>query len=132
MHGSTAYSQTDLDVPVGLSQGGLPELVGAEDVKEAHVEVVEVWLDGGSLHDQVLCHPGIVLFPNQADEFLHLGSEKVKKKKKRWGRRKGGRGGRRRRKEEGRRRRRNRREDSDSDCVQRSKTHQSDVPSPGG
>ena len=60
-------------------------MVGAEDVKEAHVEVVKVWFNGGSLHDQVLCHPGIVLFPNQAAEFLHLENEKAKKRRKKDG-----------------------------------------------
>ena len=54
-------------------------MVGAEDVKEAHVEVVKVWFNGGSLHDQILCHPGIVFLPNQAAEFLHLGSERKRR-----------------------------------------------------
>ena len=81
MHGSTVYSLTDPNVSVGLPQGGLPELVGAEDVKKTHVEVVEVWFDGGSLHDQILCHPGIVFLPNQAAEFLHLGSERRRRRK---------------------------------------------------
>ena len=54
-------------------------MVGAKDVKEAHVEVVKVWFNGGSLHDQILCHPGIVLLPNQAAEFLHLGSERKRR-----------------------------------------------------
>ena len=58
-------------------------MVGAEDIKETHVEVVEVWFDGGSLHDQILCHPGIVFLPNQAAEFLHLGSERRRRRRRR-------------------------------------------------
>ena len=64
--------QTDPDVPVGLSQSSLPELGGAKGVQEAHVEVVEVGFDGGSFHDQILCHPVVVALLDQAAKLLRL------------------------------------------------------------
>lgn len=63
---------TDFDVPEGLCEHRLPECTGVERVEKTHVEVMEVGLDGGTLHDQVLCHPVIVLLLYQASELLHL------------------------------------------------------------